>query len=352
VAIDSLALHQFRSHGASRYHFHPQITLITGPNGSGKTSILEAIYLLGTGRSFKASDQELVAFGEQWWRVGATVNGGEREIRYDMSGEKPKKEILIEGTKKGRFTRTYFVPMVLFDPDDLLLVHGSPSRRRRYVDVLLARIDPHYARAIKMYERSLLQRNNLLKRGGDIDDTLFVWDISLAEHAATIITARMAFLDAIHDDVERYYKDIAGTDEVAHITYHASADYALADLSSSIIAQLRARHARDKLTGFTSVGPHRDDVLFMLRDRTAESTASRGEIRTMILALKLAETSYIKSVYGADPVILFDDVFSELDAQRRGTLVKDLFVDNQIILTTTDVTVDLGSRDLQHITLT
>lgn len=348
MRIDSLVLHNFRSHAHAQFEFDPRITVISGPNGSGKTSILEAIHVVARGKSFRDADADILQFGAEWWRTEGRFGDIARDMRYDTSGVKPTKEIVIEGVKRGRFMAKYALPVVLFEPDDLLLIHGSPSRRRRHIDTIVAQLHPGYPSIVRSYERALLQRNTLLKRGGMIDDTLFVWDVTLAELAAQILQRRQEIIHLLSPLVEAAYREIAQTDDSVCIEYSPALSYGDSQLQQSIVSLLASRHARDKLTGFTSVGPHRDDVCYRLRAHDMETTASRGEIRSVILALKLAETQLIEKVVDELPIVLLDDVFSELDESRRTALVHNLSHDEQIIITTTNSDIKGLRNDHGH----
>lgn len=334
--ISSLHLQQFRSYDDRRFDFDPAVTMITGPNGSGKTNILEAIYMMGYGKSFRDHDEALLQYDAEWWRICADVDDTEREIRYEAS-PRPQKSFIYEHEKRGRFTSRYHLPIILFEPDDLILLHGSPSRRRDYFDTLLSRLSPHYGTVLRRYERALAQRNRLLKQSASInEDEMFVWDIALAEEAAVITTLRRDFIQKANEYLGGYYSHIAEKDH--RITCRYESNITAENYKQALIHGLKARYTRDQLTGFTSVGSHRDDVSFWLDEKDMKLSASRGEIRTLMLALKRIETDRYREVFETTPLFLLDDVFSELDATRRKHLINH-FYDHQMIITTTNADV-------------
>ena len=337
MTLREIHLQQFRSYTDKRFIFDPGVTVITGPNGSGKTNSLEAIYLMGYGKSFRDNDETLMGYGKNWWRVAATVDDTSRELRYETSASISTKTFIFENEKRGRFTSRYQLPIILFEPDDLLLVHGSPSRRRSYLDALLGRLSPSYATILRRYERALAQRNKLLKQSVSIDeDTMFIWDIALAEEATLIVAMRKDFIERANRVLSNYYSHIAEKEhqlEIRYVSHVHSENY-----KQSLIHALKSRYDRDQATGFTSAGPHRDDIDFMMDNKDMELTASRGEIRTLLLSLKRIETDRYRDIFETTPLFLLDDVFSELDATRRKHLI-DNFYDHQMIITTTNADI-------------
>ncbi len=333
MKISELEVYNFRSYKERKISFTDGVTTLSGPNGIGKTNLLEAVYLLLQGRSFRDSDEELILHGAQWWKVRGKIDGQWRELRYypqKING----KELFVDETRKGRFTYRHQLPVVLFEPDDLHMIHAGPSTRRSYMDMILTKIDPLYRALLSKYERALLQRNNLLKRTKSLDilrDTVFVWDVALSEYGAQLMRRRQALVMEMNEHLTKMYSTIANKNQTLTIEYHTSVEGDL--IESSLLAQrLSAKLSHDQLRGFTSVGPHRDDLVFILNGKPAQTTASRGEVRSILLALKQLEVRLITMYLSVSPIVLLDDVLSELDEIRQKTL---LTTDNQIILTTT-----------------
>ncbi len=337
MILNTLILTNFRSYSERKFEFSPGVNMIVGPNGVGKTNILEAIYTLLQGKSFRDSDEQLVKHDEQWWKVMGQMDDDVRELRYQLGQPSPK-QILVDTVPKGRFTYRYQLPVVLFEPDDLLMIHGSPGARRSYLDNLLLKIDPTYRTVIAKYERALLQRNNLLKKGlsmTSLRDAMFVWDIAMAEYGAEIIRRRAELVGRVESKLHKIYSEIAGKKQSLSIIYQPSTEQSGHGLALLLNHSLE----KDVVRGFTGIGPHRDDVEFVLSGKTAKQTASRGEVRTIVLALKRIEAEIIEELTHDAPVILMDDVFSELDHERQNRLIKD--TKNQIIITTTSKSTSL-----------
>lgn len=337
MVLSEVILHQFRSHHEARFEFDPNVTFICGPNGAGKTNILEAIYLLLAGKSFRDSDEELIEFDHDWWRVEGVVDGITRDVRYQPSSQRSK-QLHIDEVSKGRFTYRHQLPVVLFEPDDLLMIHGSPSTRRRYIDSCIMSMVPTYRQTLVKYERSLLQRNNLLKNKilsvAARKDSLFVWDVSLSELGAEIVTRRLEMIEQLNDRLDETYSHIANKTQTLELRYESKSH--LPPSSSTLLQELHHSLSHDVMRGMTTVGPHRDDIDFVLNGASAKHTASRGEVRSIVLGLKLQEIDLIKKMMQDIPILLLDDVFSELDEQRQQQLVDTGAC--QTIVTTTSVT--------------
>lgn len=331
MALERVKLYNFRSYTEREFVFSPDVTVIIGKNGAGKTNILEALYVLLQGRSFRDNDESLLCYTTDWWRVHGYMGDDERELRYQPSQTSPK-QLIVNGVNKGRFTYKQQLPVVLFEPDDLLLIHGSPSARRAYLDSLLVQIVPSYRTTLARYERAVLQRNTILKKGGTVatlHDAVFVWDVALSEYGAEVIAQRSRLVETLNQQLGEYYTEIAQQSNTFTVTYEPPSKQ-----GSHRLAQLLSRSfEKDRLRGFTSVGPHRDDIGFVLNNKDARTTASRGEARTIILALKRAELDILHTTLGVRPLFLLDDVLSELDETRQEQVIKNNGY--QIVLTTT-----------------
>lgn len=339
TALAKITLHNFRSYTERTFEFSPQVTVITGKNGIGKTNILEAVYTLYQGKSFRAVDEQLVRHDAEWWKVTGFLGDQTRELRY-QPGQLPAKQLVLDGGKKTRFTYKQQLPVVLFEPNHLLLFHGSPSLRRSYIDTLLTQTDPSYRKLTSQYERALLQRNNLLKRASqhkNLADAVFVWDVALAEYGSNIVQKRLALLEQVASEVEGLYRAISGDKSAVDVGYETKGGSDAHKLAALLSQQLD----RDVQRGFTSVGPHRDDINFTLRSNPVRNIASRGEVRTLLLALKTFELRYAEKTTGVTPLFLLDDVFSELDEERRHAILSGI---NQTIITTTDKQVSLPGQ--------
>lgn len=333
MIIRSLHLHQFRSHQDAQFLFDSNVTAIIGPNGSGKTNILEAIYTLCMGKSFRDSDDDMITYDQDWYRIEGVIDSVNRELRYQPSNK--GKQLLIDGATKGRFTYRQQLPVVLFEPDDLLMIHGSPSARRKYLDDLLSRLSLPYRQLLHRYERVLTQRNNLLKQRQSImqlKDNLFAWDVSLAELGSKMIAHRLELIEHINERASDIYSDVATKQQKLTLQYA----YPHTQTTETQIVHALSDHLDDDMRrGFTSVGPHRHDMGLELNTQSAKTTASRGEVRSIILSLKIIELTLIEQHTGVKPIYLLDDVFSELDMQRRQAMLRHDIP--QTILTTTEV---------------
>lgn len=344
--VHKVAIQNVRSHQQTMVEFSPGVTVITGPNGSGKTTLLESIYISLQGTSFKGSDKEVLKRDQPWWRIDVLFEDEQkRVVKFDPSKVTGRKQFIVDEKTTYRLPPKNKYPIVLFEPDDLRLLHGSPTRRRQFIDRFISQLNPLYGTALRKYERSLKQRNNLLKHPQTGDDQLFVWDISLSEHGAYIIEQRIAFIEQINSKLNDAYRDIAHTDD--EVSMHYSHTF-VGDVKSKLLHELQSSTARDRIVGNTSIGPHRHDVIFNFNQSPALSVASRGEARTVVLALKFLEVDIIEQLTDLKPLILLDDVFSELDLSRQKSL-SDTIRSHQIIITSTHVLSD--SDQFKHIAL-
>jgi DNA replication and repair protein RecF len=346
TTVSKLSVQNIRSHDKFSTKLSPSVTVITGSNGSGKTSLIEALYLSLQGHSFKGSDNDILRRGSEWWRIDVEFDDhSKRTLTFNPELTVGRKKITVDGKVTYRLPIKYKNPIVLFEPEDLRLLHGSPTRRRQFIDRFISQLDPLYLVAIRKYERALKQRNNLLKRQISTNDELFAWNITLSEYGAYIIEKRIAFIEKINSQLNDAYKDIADTKDIVSI--HYSHTY-IGDIKQKLLNDLHGHLERDLVLGYTSIGPHRHDVIFQFNGSPALSVTSRGEVRTIVLALKFLEVGIIEQITNIKPIILLDDVFSELDITRQKSL-SDTIRSHQIIITSTHVLSD--NKNYQHIDL-
>ncbi len=329
AVVKKLSVQNIRSHDKFVLKLSPTTTVITGSNGSGKTSLVEAIYISLQGTSFKGSDSEVLRHNSPWWRIDVEFDDYiKRTTTFDPSLISGRKKITVDDKVMYRLPAKFKHPVVLFEPDDLRLLHGSPTRRRQFIDRFISQLDPLYSTILHKYERALKQRNNLLKQQYTTSDELFAWNVTLSEYGAYIIEKRIAFIERINSQLNDAYNIIAKTNDV--VTVHYSHTY-IGDIKQKLLNELTSHSERDAIIGFTSIGPHRHDVVFQFNYSPALAVISRGEVRTIVLALKFLEVDIIEQITNIKPIILLDDVFSELDDNRQKYLMDSQ--KGQIIIT-------------------
>lgn len=328
--ISSLRMQNFRSYGDNSFEFDPGVNIVVGPNASGKTNLLEAVLVLARGNSYRVRDAEMVRSGRQWLRLDGYFASQHRVIKIDEAGktleidDKPYKRISLDKT----------VPVVVFEPNHLQLMIRGPETRRDYFDDLLVRSQAGYKTLLGSYKRTLAQRNSLLKHNQkQAMQQLFVWNIRLSELGSQIALARAELVGQINRALAKDYSDIAHKKSKVKLEYQLQ--FPSSGYASRLLHKLEASAQKDFERGFTGCGPHREDFVFFLNGQDAALSASRGETRSLLLALKIFELGMIEAVRGQKPMLLLDDVFSELDGSRRRALVERL-KDHQTIITTTD----------------
>jgi DNA replication and repair protein RecF len=333
--ITSLRLQNFRNHVDSQYEFADGVNIIVGPNGSGKTSLLEAMLVVCSGSSYKADDESLVAYESDWCRVDAELSGEvRRSVKLRKEGDVYKKTYVFNEQEKQRFLAQQQVPVVLFEPQDMNVLVGEPSLRRDFLDAILCVTLPHYPVHLKNYKRILSQRNALLKRPTPPrQDELFVWDLRLSELGGIVHTARKALIQNFSTYLQETYTQISNKKDTVSISYSSDSDRE--DYAEAMLTQLHQRRQKDIERGFTTVGPHRDDFVLWIHTHEAKTSASRGETRSLLLSLKLLQIQELENAKNVRPIILLDDVFSELDGARRQSLAAALS-NYQTFITTTD----------------
>lgn len=337
MILKTLRVQNFRTHSDFILEIGEKSTLISGANGSGKTSLLEAIYFALQGTSFRSSDKEILRNdGSSWFRIDLKDSKDSlRTIIFNDAVQKSKKQFLVDGNKKARLSANLRIPVVLFEPDDLQLLSGSPTRRRNFLDYFLSQIFPSFQLALTRYNKALKQRNNLLKRDNVSKDDLFPWNLMLAEYGAEIISKRQDFLELLNSKIEEVYFEISGVKDEIKIDYlgeKVSKNEILAILSENI--------ERDKILGYTNFGPHKHDIQFIFNKKPAQNVASRGENRSLVLALKFIETDILADLTSKRPIVLLDDVFSELDDDRQKLLTKHFSKYQTIITSTNEIKVE------------
>lgn len=346
MIISSIRIQNLRTHTDFSHSLSPHVTLILGRNGSGKTSIIEAITVALQGTSFKGSDVELLKYESPWWRIDLSNDEDQRVIKYEPSKATGRKQFAIDEKHSYRLSPALKYPIVLFEPDDLRLLSGSPTRRRQFIDRFISQIDPTYAQALRKYDRALKQRNNLLKQQIISSDDLFVWDIAISEYGAVIIEKRIVYIEQLNSQLNTTYNTIAQSTDSVSVHYSHTV---IGDIKQRLMSELHSRIERDRVMGYTSVGPHRHDIEFVFNSMPALSVASRGEVRSIVLAMKFLEVDIISESTGRQPLILLDDVFGELDSERQ-THLTTKFHGRQIIMTSASSAAMID--DAMTITLT
>ncbi len=329
MIIKSIKLTNFRIHENYELECHKNTSLIVGENGCGKTSVLEAIYEAMRGKSFKAVDSDILRRGSDFYRVELDYMNGEKIIvAYDG-----KKKIFVVGDKKtARLPKKNRYPVVLFEPSDLSLISSSPNRRREYFDRMFGQIDDKYSVSLSRYNKALKQRNELLKTEFLGGKDLFSWNVMLSRYGRELFKMRAKMVLRINNDLTRVYRTIADNEDTVFIEYVGIGEEIN---ESKYLNELERCFEKDRVLGHTTFGVQKDDYKFIFNSVAADGSASRGEVRSIVLALKFIEAAIDFEKLGKKPVILLDDVFSELDEKRQKCLVKK-FKDNQIILTSVE----------------
>lgn len=343
MIIQDITLRNFRNYREMTLLPHEGVNLFFGPNGSGKTNLLEAIHYCALGKSHRITgDQSAVRMGEQFGVCEVTVltGGVRRKITIRLvPNDLNKKTILMDGKRIQRFSDMMgCLQCVIFSPEDLGLVREGPSIRRRYLDMMISQINRGYFIALQQYRSGLEQRNALLRNlraGGPGKGLLPDFERAMAGPAAAIVAGRMKIVELLSDLGAETYRNISGLDrEEFRVSYHSSLREA-ENPEEAFLAQMAENREDDIRTGVTSVGPHRDDLNLSLNKKNMKVFASQGQIRTAALSLKLAQMKVLRQVGGETPVLLLDDVMSELDKNRRRRLVSEIS-DYQTFITCTD----------------
>lgn len=347
MKINSIALENFRNYEKLELGFDENRNIVVGENAQGKTNLIEAIYLTAFAKSFRTNNTgDLVKFGENLANV--RVNFEKDDINKEISivlRQDGKKMVKIDG-KNAKKTADLLnnVVVIIFSPDDLRIIKDSPEKRRSYIDRELSQIRPMYYEQLRNYADVLKQKNALLK---DInssqnsktynEDMLNVYDKQLADFAYEIIRYRKEFVEMLSRDASEIMAAISAGKENLRIEYRTACDYITAPEGREILYK-QFYHNRDKdlRAGFSTLGPHRDDLEFYVNDVDAKKYGSQGQQRTIALSLKLAEIRIAKQLIGENPILLLDDVLSELDLDRQKFLVNQID-DVQLFITSAEI---------------
>jgi DNA replication and repair protein RecF len=337
--LTDIRLQNFRSYKDSSFEFDPGVNIIVGPNASGKTNLLEAILVVNKGSSYRVKDNDLIKFNESWSRIDADLSGGDsRSVKLE-AGQSTQidKTYLIDRKNYKRLSLNHKLPVVLFEPDNLRLFSAGPEKRRDYIDDLLSQIMPGYSNIRKQYLRVLNQRNSLLKQPTrDIHQQIFPWNLRLSELAGQIVQKRSNLIYGLDSKIGDLYKQLSKTNKKVNLDYQSS--WPAEAYETNLLKKLEKNIETDQARGFTTSGPHREDMIIYFDKRPSQEVASRGEVRTAILALKITELELLESSYDSTPILLLDDVFSELDGKRRHALT-DYIQTYQTFITTTDADI-------------
>jgi len=335
--ITDLRLQHFRSFADASFELSPGVNIVVGPNASGKTNLLEALLVLARGSSYRARDIELIQFKKPWARLdGHSEKSGQRTVK--LVREPPSKAYELDTKPFKRLSQKQSLPVVLFEPNHLQMLAGGPERRRDYLDDLLEQTVAGYGSIRRQYRRTLAQRNNLLKHASHAHPAeLFPWDVRLSQLAGQVVRARQQLAAALNTDLPALYRQLAQTKTKVALAYDHT--WPVDSYESQLLKRLEAARTDDLMRGFTGSGPHREDMLVTFNARPAALTASRGEVRTATLALKILELKRLQAARdGLAPLLLLDDVFSELDGRRRHALT-DYLTPYQTFITTTDADI-------------
>ena len=339
-------LENFRNYKDKTFSFHEKVNLFIGENARGKTNLLESLYVTSYGKSFRTiKDKEMIGFGEEYCRIRGTFK---RELTGD---DENKIEIYLgsDGTRKGNVNGIPFekfsdifdnVLAVIFSPEDLKIVKESPDRRRDFIDRELGRLSLSYYRDLMMYRRALAQRNAYLKEDFRDARMLMIWDENLVKYGARIIMKRREFIEKLDRICKKIHGELTGSKESIQIVYDPDIPFNEEDDRAAIEESFRETFTNSSETDFrlryTSRGPQKDDIDVIVNGISVRTFGSQGQQRTAALSMKLSEVELIREEKGEYPILLLDDVLSELDTSRQSFLINSL-EDVQMFITATDI---------------
>lgn len=343
MIIKSIELSDYRNYTSLQLDFDRGTNILFGDNAQGKTNILEAIYVAATTKSHKGShDSDIVRFGCDEAHIRTYLEKDNLETRVDMHLRKSKsKGIAIDGQKiKKAADLMGLCNVVFFSPEDLNIIKNGPAYRRRFVDMELCQLDSFYLYNLNNYNKIVNQRNQLLKDlyfNPQLKETLPIWDDQLVSYGNKLIERRRLFVDQLNDIIYNIHKKLSGDREEIKIIYEPDID------EDNFLKKLSDNQARDIKSKMTSVGPHRDDFGFIVGDIDIRKFGSQGQQRTAALSLKLSEIEIVKNINHDAPILLLDDVLSELDSNRQRFLL-DSIGDIQTIITCTGLEEFVNDR--------
>lgn len=341
--IDSLEVGNFRNYDFGKIEFHEKTNILYGDNAQGKTNLLESIFVCGTTKSHKGSkDRELIRLGEEEAHIRMHMTKKNIRHRIDMHLKKSKgKGIAIDGIPIKRSGELLgLLNVIFFSPEDLRIIKNGPSERRKFINMELCQLDSLYLHDLGEYNKVLLQRNKLLKQlyyQPSLKDTLDIWDMNLADYGNRIIKRRAVFVEEIGELVTKVNEKLTGNKEHIRLFYEPDVK------TDEFEKKLKDSREKDLKTCSTNVGPHRDDLCFLNSDIDIRKYGSQGQQRTCALSLKLAEIELVRQTIGDSPILLLDDVLSELDRNRQNYLL-DSIHDIQTIITCTGIEEFIDSR--------
>ena len=341
--IQSLELKNYRNYENLDITFDPHINILYGDNAQGKTNILEAIFLSATTKSHRGSkDSEIIRFEEQESHIRSYICKDEIAHKIDMHLKKNRsKGVAIDGLTIRKSSELFgMCNIIFFSPEDLGIIKNGPAQRRRFMDTELCQLDKIYLQYLAKYNKVLIQRNNLLKQinyNRDLLDTLPVWDAQLVQYGTYIIKRRAEFLKQLNTIIYDKHKQLTGGLESICLEYDNNI------LVEQYSKALQDKRQQDLRNCNTSVGPHRDDIRFLVNDIDIRKFGSQGQQRTAALSLKLSEITIVQEQIKDSPILLLDDVLSELDANRQNYLLGSIR-DIQVIITCTGLNEFVNNR--------
>ncbi len=334
--ISQVNLNNYRNYGALRLGLSPGLNVFTGENAQGKTNLLEAIYFCSIGRSMRTPrDKELILWEQERARIkiDAVNRGGKSRVEIILD-KRQNKSVAINGARAGRLGELMgVVTTVLFSPDEIAIIKESPSDRRRFMDIAICQLSRAYFYLLQRYNKTLAQRNRLLKSKAG-NETLDVWDLQLATTGAKVIKTRRGFIARMNEKVSNAHEYLTGGRERLTLEYETLNGVSEQEIFDGFIAELKRTREKDLFHGFTHVGAQTDDFAVMIDGVDVRKYGSQGQQRTAALSLKLAQLELFYEETGEYPVLLLDDVFSELDESRQRKLVEKLR-EHQTIITCT-----------------
>jgi DNA replication and repair protein RecF len=343
MVIKSIKLENFRNYNELDINFSNGTNIFFGDNAQGKTNILEAIYLCGTTKSHKGSkDREIIKFNQEEAHIRIMISKNDIDYKVDMHLRKNKtKGIAINGIPIKKASELFgIVNIVFFSPEDLNIIKNGPSERRRFIDLELCQLDKVYLHNLTKYNQIINQRNKLLKDisfCSDLKDTLSVWNIQLVSYGNKIIERRKLFIEQMNGIIFHIHKKLSGDKEELVLKYEQNVSEEL------FLATLEKNMEKDIKFKTTSVGPHRDDLNFYNKEIDIRKYGSQGQQRTAALSLKLSEIELVKKIINDKPILLLDDVLSELDSNRQNYLLNSIS-NTQTLITCTGLDEFINNR--------